>query len=208
MATQEAVAVFVALLVPIATTIVGTLGAVYQEHHARRTAGWRRKAAFEDASRRVAFAHEWRNAQQAITDSLETAAATNARAQTLLDEAIKLIENTDRSTADGGRPVSVRTLLLAYRMRRISARIIRLVFYVSSAWFLLLCFILLGEALDPGGISDAIWQYIYLGVFGLIASGLRAWAVSVDRPSTPPTEAPARANEPRSAHASTTGATC
>lgn len=178
---QEIVALIAAVLVPVVTAIVGTLGILFQDRRARRTATGRRRAAFEDANRQVTFADAWWKAQRAVTDSSERLATANTRAQTLLDKAIGLIETVDRPTIDREQAVSLRELLLAYRMDHRSAKIIRVVFYLSLAWFLLLCLSLADQSLDQNGIEDAFWQFTAATLFGMLALTLRFWAVSADR---------------------------
>lgn len=66
MRTEQVVTIVVALLVPMVTGVVGSLGILFQDWRARRSRAGRRKLALEDATRQVAFATEWWKARQSL----------------------------------------------------------------------------------------------------------------------------------------------
>lgn len=84
---QDVVAVFVAVLVPLVTALAGVLSLLVQDWRLRRSRADRRRLAFEDATRQVAFTVEWWTARQLLPTTPEALQDVTAVAQGWLDEA-------------------------------------------------------------------------------------------------------------------------
>ena len=105
MDADQVVRIALTLVTPILTAVVGIVVLVIGDWRERRTQAGRRKVAFEDANRQVAFAAEWWNASKLVADhspDAEQRAAT--RAQAWLDEASALIAESTRHLLTKSRP--------------------------------------------------------------------------------------------------------
>jgi hypothetical protein len=69
------------LLTPILTAGIGIVALVIGDWRERRPQAGRRKLAFEDASRQVAFAAEWWNASDLVASSPDDQERASARAR-------------------------------------------------------------------------------------------------------------------------------
>ncbi len=130
MDADQVVRIALTLVTPILTAVLGIVVLVIGDWRERRTRAGRRKVAFEDASRQVAFAEEWWNASKLVADhspDAEQHAAT--RAQAWLDEASALIAESKPPPIDEKPAITLRRLLLAFPMQRRAARVLRGVFY-------------------------------------------------------------------------------
>ena len=130
MDADQVVRIALTLVTPILTAVVGIVVLVIGDWRERRTQAGRRKVAFEDANRQVAFAAEWWNASKLVADhspDAEQRAAT--RAQAWLDEASALIAESHPPPVDEKPAITLRRLLLAFPMQRRAARVLRGVFY-------------------------------------------------------------------------------
>jgi hypothetical protein len=130
MDSDQVVRIALTFATPILTALLGIVVLVIGDWRERRTQAGRRKVAFEDASRQVAFAAEWWNASKLVADhspDAEQRAAT--RAQAWLDEASALIAESHPPPVDEKPDITLRRLLLAFPMQRRAARVLRGVFY-------------------------------------------------------------------------------
>src|SRR4029079_79644 len=117
MDADQVVRIALTLVTPILTAALGIVALVIGDWRERRTRAGRRKVAFEDASRQVAFAEEWWNASKLVADhspDAEQHAAT--RAQAWLDEASALIAESKPPPIDEKPAITLRRLLLAFPM--------------------------------------------------------------------------------------------
>lgn len=179
----------VPLLVPIVTAIVGAVGLLIREQYDRRTEMGRRKYAMEEASRRVTFAAEWWKAKQALGSTPDDEAARSF-AESWLEEATSLVSKAlhPPRRPEPNRPVTRRRrILLAYPLRHRSARVLRVVYYILLAFtaFGLLSVPLTIYQLAAVGDKTATLAYsasivVSLGFYGLLALGVRAWAVWIE----------------------------
>ena len=116
MDTDRLVNIALAVVTPILTAGFGVLGLVVGDSRQRRTQAGRRKLAFEDASRQVAFAADWWNARKLLADSPEAEQQATTRAQAWLDEASAQVAESKHPPVE--KPtITLRRLLLAYPMQ-------------------------------------------------------------------------------------------
>ena len=130
MDADQVVRIALTVMTPILTAGLGIVALVIGDWRERRTQAGRRKLAFEDASRQVAFAAEWWNASKLVADhspDAEQRAAT--RAQAWLDEASVLVAESHPPPVDEKPAITLRRLLLAFPMQRRAARVLRGAFY-------------------------------------------------------------------------------
>ncbi|MEU0051406.1 hypothetical protein [Streptomyces sp. NPDC006309] len=189
MREQDVVSVSVAVLAPIVTAVAGVVSIVLQDRHQRRSRAGRRRLAFEDANRQVAFAVEWWKARQLLPSTPETLQGATALAHGWLDEASERVNTAERASTDEEPHVSVSRLLLLYRFPRRSAKAIRIGFFVAL-WALLSQ----SKAYIDDALSDKpafAMDGAFLVGFGLLTLVLRFWAASADSA----TEASARTGE-------------
>ena len=69
MDADQVVRIALTVITPILTAGIGIVALVIGDWRERRTQAGRRKLAFEDASRQVAFAADWWNASKLVADS-------------------------------------------------------------------------------------------------------------------------------------------
>jgi hypothetical protein len=130
MDADQVIRIALTVITPILTAGIGVVALVVADWRERRTQAGRRKLAFEDASRQVAFASEWWNASKLVADhspDAEKRAAT--RAQAWLDEASALVDEFHPPAVDEQPAITLRRLLLAFPMQRRAARVLRGAFY-------------------------------------------------------------------------------
>lgn len=180
MGAQDVVAVSVAVLVPLVTAAAGVVSLMVQDRRMRRSRAGRRQLAFEDATRQVAFAAEWWKARQLIASTPETLQDATAVAQRWLDQASELVNTAERARTDAEPQVSVSRLLLLYRFRHRSAKVIRIGFYGTLGTMAYGSLGLLGQAQDGGTRGDLVWGALWTVLIGVLALLLRFWAVSAD----------------------------
>ncbi len=114
---------------PILTAAIGIVALVIGDWRERRSQAGRRKLAFEDASRQVAFATEWWNASKLVASSPDDQARATARAQAWLEEATTLVAESTPPPVEDKQAITLRRLLLAFPMERRAARVLRAFFY-------------------------------------------------------------------------------
>jgi hypothetical protein len=181
MSSAQTVTIVTAISVPVVTAILGVIGVMFQDWHARKTQAGRRKLALEDARRQVSFATEWWNARKLLADSTEAVQEATAAAMTWLDQASVRATASEPPAVEEKTRVTFRRLMLFYRLQGTAANIIRGVFYA----FLGLMVILIGQTVytlgGPGKyvLGDAVVTVI----ISLAALGLRFWAVSAQSPT-------------------------
>ena len=130
MDVDQVVRIVLTVITPILTAGLGIVALVIGDWRQRRTQAGRRKLAFEDASRQVAFAADWWNASKLVTaDSPDAEQRAATRAQAWLDEASALVAESKPPPVDEKPAITLRRLLLAFPMTRRSARVLRGVFY-------------------------------------------------------------------------------
>src|SRR4029079_307822 len=123
MDADQVVRIALTLVTPILTAALGIVALVIGDWRERRTRAGRRKVAFEDASRQVAFAEEWWNASKLIADSPDAHQRAATRAQHWLDEAAALVADPAPPPVDDKPAITLRRLLLAFPMQRRAARV-------------------------------------------------------------------------------------
>jgi hypothetical protein len=132
MDADQVVRIALTLVTPILTAGLGIVALVIGDWRERRTQAGRRKLAFEDASRQVAFAADWWNASKLVADSPDAQHRAATRAQAWLDDASALVAESEPPHVDERSPITLRRLFLAYPMQRRAARILR-----GAFWFCL-----------------------------------------------------------------------
>jgi hypothetical protein len=181
MSSAQTVTIVTAISVPVVTAILGVIGVMFQDWHARKTQAGRRKLALEDARRQVSFATEWWNARKLLADSTETVQEATASAMTWLDQASARATASEPPAAEEKTRVTFRRLMLFYRLQGTAANIIRGIFYLLLG----LLVMSVGQALDTlGGPSKFILgDFAVTVVIALAALGFRFWAVSAQSPT-------------------------
>jgi hypothetical protein len=163
MDADQIVRIALTLIAPILTAGLGIAALAIGDWRERRTQAGRRKLAFEEASRQVAFAADWLNASKLVADSPDAEQCAATRAQAWLDEAIALVAEAKPPPVDDKTPITLRRLLLVSPMQRRTARVLRGAFY----FFLGLVVLQVGSAMGAAlGRSDT------LGVPNYFSEGL------------------------------------
>jgi len=176
----------IALLAPIVTAVVGAAGILMRDLYNRRSEMGCRKYAMDDAAQQVTFAAEWWKAKQALGTTPDDQAA-RAMAESWLEEATSRVSEAlhPPRRPEPDRSVT-RRILLAYPFQRWTARIVRVAYYFLLANMAFAVFAALAMMASPDmKFGDAAFFSIFELVFnGLLALGIRAWAVWIeDRPA-------------------------
>jgi hypothetical protein len=190
MDADQLLRIVLTVVTPILTAGIGIVALVIGDWRERRTQDGRRRLAFEDASRQVAFAADWLNASKLVTDSPDAEKRAATRAQIWLNEAsARVAESKPPPPGDDKPAITLRRLLLAYPMRRRSARLLRGAFYFFLGFVVLQVGAAMGSALgrpDTLGIPDyfsggAIYSdLITVFVAMVIAMACRFWSLRVE----------------------------
>ncbi|WP_405999452.1 hypothetical protein [Streptomyces sp. NBC_00829] len=173
------VTVSVAVLVPVVTAAAGMVGLRAQDRQVRRSRAGRRRLAFEDATRQVAFATEWWKAKQLTASTPEALQDPTEVANSWLDEASARVSAAEQADTDEEPSVSVSRLLLLYRFHRRSAKAIRIGFYAALGFMGSVITVVLNDAESREDVGFNVWV---LASSGMLALFLRFWAVSADSP--------------------------
>jgi hypothetical protein len=197
MDSEQVIRIALTVITPILTAGLGVVALMIGDWRDRRTQAGRRKLAFEDASRQVAFAADWWNASKLVADSPDAEQRAATRAQAWLDEASALVAESKPPEVDEKPAITFRRLLLAYPMQRRAARILRALFY---------CCLGLAVFQVSGAMSSALGRLDTLGIpnyfsggfiYGdliavavlmVVAMALRFWSLRVE--NSEPTEQP------------------
>ncbi|MGW1761370.1 hypothetical protein [Streptomyces mirabilis] len=179
MSTQDMVTVSVAVLVPVVTAAAGVVSLRAQDRRVRRSRAGRRRLAFEDATRQVAFATEWWKAKQLTAGTPEALQNPTAVANGWLDEASARVSAAEQAATDEESHVSVSRLLLFYRFHRRSAKAIRIGFYAALGFMTSVITVVMNDAESRKDVGFNVW---ILASSGILALFLRFWAVSADSP--------------------------
>jgi hypothetical protein len=191
MDADQLVRIALTIVTPILTALIGIVALVIGDWRERRTQAGRRKLAFDDASRQVAFAAEWWNASKLVADrspDAEQRAAT--RAQAWLDEASALVDEFHSPAVDEKSAVTLRRLLLAFPMQRRGARVLRGAFYFCLGLVVLQVSSAMGAALgrpDTIGIPNYFSEGLIYGdliaicVVTVVAMTFRFSALHVEK---------------------------
>lgn len=177
MGTQDAVTIAVAVLVPVVTAAAGVVSLLIQDRRVRRSRDGRRRLVFEDATRQVAFAAEWWRAKQLTAATPEALQEPTSVANGWLDEASARVAAAEQPHFGEDPHVSVSRLLLLYRLRRRSAKAVRIAFYAVLS---LMGFTVLSIVFDKATRENAASWASILVLSGVVALLLRFWAVSAD----------------------------
>jgi uncharacterized membrane protein len=204
MSTNELVSIALAVLSPILAAALGIVGLVVGDWHQRRTDAGRRKVAFEDASRQVAFATEWWNARKQLADSPEAEQQATSRAVAWLEEASERIVESTPPQVDDRPTITMRRLLLAYPMESRSAWVFRGAFYMCLSFVFLSVAGAIDSAFRPETIGATTYffgAYFYsdiitIVVLTVVAMVLRWWAMGSEREAAS-REKPGRTTLPR-----------
>jgi hypothetical protein len=180
--TIVAVPDYLPLLVPVVGAAAGAIGIVTRDLYDRRSEIGRQKYAMDIATRQVNFAAEWWNAKQALGCTPDDQGA-RATAEAWLEQATSLISEATR--APGGRESETsvaRRLLLAYPLRRRTAKVLRVLYY---ALLVFMVFGVLGSFFEVSLPDFTFGEAVALGannviIYGLAALGVRALAVSIE----------------------------
>jgi hypothetical protein len=191
MDADQVVRIALTVITPILTAGIGIVALVIGDWRERRTQAGRRKLAFEDASRQVAFAAEWWTASKLVADhspDAEQHAAT--RAQAWLDEASALVDEFHSPAVDEKPAITLRRLLLAFPMQRRAARVLRGAFYFCLGLVVLQVSSAMGAALgrpDTIGIPNYFSEGVIYGdliavcVVTVVAMAFRFSALHVEK---------------------------
>jgi hypothetical protein len=171
-----------AVLVPVVTALVGAVGILTRDLYNRRSEMGRRTYAMDDATRQVTFAAEWWKAKQALGCTPDDQAA-RAIAESWLEEATSRVSEALQPPRRPEPDRSVtRRILLAYPFQRWTARLLRVAYYLLLAFWVfgvLDGVVVMGST--TGKLGDAVSVMISaIIVYGLLAFGIRAWAVSIE----------------------------
>jgi hypothetical protein len=185
---DQVLQIVIVVVAPVVTAVVGLAALTVGDWRQRRTEAGRRKLAFEDATRQVAFATEWVNAVGLTADNPEAKKLAGAQAARWLEEASGLVGAAKPLPTD--RPViTLRRLLLAYPLHSRAARFFRTMFYIAVClvpWGLgLLMQGLLDRTANPGaGASGEMSAgLIMLIIVGLLSVGFRTLAARAENTS-------------------------
>jgi hypothetical protein len=178
MTSQDAVA----LLVPVITAVIGTLGISLQDRQLRRSATEQHKAAFEDAIRRVSFATQWLQAKQSLGGgSAQLDRDDEQVARAWINQASAIAQSTGVAVAADDTRSLTRRLFLLYEMKGWAAKVVRVVFYLPVGFVGWIALIALGEVLSNTTYEDQLsWEVTGSVMGGLAALVLRVWAVGLD----------------------------
>jgi hypothetical protein len=191
MDADQVVRIALTVITPILTAGLGIVALVIGDWRERRTRAGRRKLAFEDASRQVAFAAEWWNASKLVADhspDAEERAAT--RAQHWLDEASALVDEFHSPAVDEKPAITLRRLLLAFPMHRRAARVLRGAYYFCLGLVVLQVSSAMGAVLgrpDTIGIPNYFSEGLIYGdliavcVVTVVAMAFRFSALHVEK---------------------------
>ncbi len=173
-----------AFVVPVVTTIVGVLGAMFQDWRENRTQERKRKSALEEARLQVSFAADWWNAESLISSSPERMAKVGTQAARLLEDASEKVASVQdsvavrtNSVAASGDSISIRRLLLLYKLDGRSAKGFRIAFFILLAWLIIIAAYTpsyIGSKLMGGFLTESSF-------FALSALAARFAAVSADK---------------------------
>jgi hypothetical protein len=190
MDADQVLRIALTVVTPIVTAGIGIVALVIGDWRERRTQAGRRKLAFEEASRQVAFAADFWNASKLVADSPDAEKGAATRAQAWLDEAsARVAESKPPPPGDDKPAITLRRLLVAYPMRRRSARVLRGAFYFFLGFVGLQVGAAMGSALgrpDTLGIPDyfsggAIYiDLIVVFVTMIFAMAFRFWSLRVE----------------------------
>lgn len=147
MSGDQVLQIVIVVVAPVVTAAVGFAALTVGDWRQRRTEAGRRKLAFEDATRQVAFAAEWVNAVGLTADDPETKKLASMQATRWLEEASGLVAAAKPLPTE--RPgITLRRLLLAYPLHSRAARFFRAMFYIA------VCLVPLGLGLLMQGLLD------------------------------------------------------
>jgi hypothetical protein len=190
MDTDQVVRIALTVIAPILTAGLGIAALAIGDWRERRTQAGRRKLAFEEASRQVAFAADWLNASKLVADSPDAEQRAATRAQAWLDEAIALVAEAKSSPVDEKTPITLRRLLLVGPMQRRTARVLRGAFYFWLGLVVLQVGSAMGAALGrsdtfgvPNYFSEGLiyGDLIAIGVSMVIAMAFRFSSLHVEK---------------------------
>ena len=176
MSSAQRITIVTAVLVPVLTAILGVLGVMFQDWHARKTQAGRRKLALEDARRQVSFATEWWSARKLLADSAEAVQEATDSAMPWLEQASARAAASELPAMEEKTRITFRRLMLFYRLQGMAANVIRGIFYLLLG----LSVMFVGQTYYTiGGPSRYVYgDLVVLVVIFLVALGLRFWAVS------------------------------
>lgn len=185
MNADQVLQIVIVIVAPVVTAAVGFAALTVGDWRQRRTEAGRRKLAFEDATRQVAFAAEWVNAVGLTADDPEAKKLASVQATRWLEEASGLVGAAKPLPTD--RPgITLRRLLLAYPLHSRAARFFRALFYIA------VCLVPWGLGMfvqglldrtakpDGGGSGDVSAGLIMLIIVGLLSIGFRTLAARAE----------------------------
>jgi hypothetical protein len=190
MDTDQVVRIALTVIAPILTAGLGILALAIGDWRERRTQAGRRKLAFEEASRQVAFAADWLNASKLLADSPDAEQRAATRAQAWLDEAIALVAESKPPPVDEKTAITLHRLLLVCPMQRHAARVLRGAFYFCLGLVVLQVGSAMGAALgrsDTLGVPNYFsGGFIYsdliaVGVVMVVAMAFRFSSLHVEK---------------------------
>jgi hypothetical protein len=173
------------MAVPVVTAIVGVIAVLFQDWRKYRTQVGQRRLALEGTRLQVSFVTEWWNAEKLISVSPQRLDNLNRLAALWLTEAserVAVLANAPTPLADsraaegpGTSRVTVRRLLLLYRLHGWVAKTIRVIFFISLA------LLLLEETSISYDSADLIGSDVGASIFLAVTTlALRFWAASAD----------------------------
>lgn len=190
MDADQVIRIALTVITPILTAGIGIVVLAIGDWRERRTQAGRRKLAFEDASRQVAFAADWWNASKLVANAPDAEQRATVRAHAWLDEAAALVAETKPPRPGDDKPaITVRRLLLAFPMEHRGARILRGFFYFFLGVVVLQVGSVLASAFgreDTVGIPNyfsggfVYGDLLVVFVLTVIAMVLRFWSLRVE----------------------------
>jgi hypothetical protein len=178
MTSQDAIA----LLVPIVTAAIGSLGILLQDRRLRRSATEQHRVAFEDAIRRVTFAAQWVQAKQTLGGGSAGLQPDDEQlAQAWVNQAAAIAQSTGPTIVAHDPRSMTRRLFLLYELKGWAANAVRVAFYLPVAYLGWIALIALGEVLSKTTYPDQLsWEVTGSVLGGVAALVLRGWAVALD----------------------------
>jgi hypothetical protein len=172
MRTDPVIAILVAVIGPVATTLIGIVGLSLNEWRQHRDRERRRRVAVRQAGEDVAFIRLWFQAYELVS-SPEVREEARRRVENDLDRAYAVFIETPPVTLQERSAFSraLPWLLLLGPLERPLAKVLRVVYYVAWAVALIVAI---------GGTASAIvWNWQYLDPFGATIVALLVLVINV-----------------------------
>jgi hypothetical protein len=183
MNTKDLATIFLALLVPVLTTLLGLAGVAFQDWRTSRSRIGRRKLMLDDARAQVSFVADWWAAQKSLEPSPEALQEARTRVKAFLDHASAAVSATKLPLPEAEPPLTIRRLFLLYPFASLAGDVVRAAFFVFSGVTLIMLGASVSEQLllEPGRMNWVNIDLIAGGFTAACALGLRFLAVKVEQ---------------------------